>query len=93
MIQGETRRTLQRVAEYWSIHTDRKLLPCDVAAMMFLFKAARIKENSGDREKNISDLVSYITIWQDLMSENLAVDTYAKANEIIDIQAVYGKSI
>jgi len=72
LIQGETRRTLQKIADYWSVHIERKLEPADVAVMMFLFKSARLKENSGDKEKNIDDLIRYISIWQELMSENKA---------------------
>ena len=42
---GDMEDNFTRIAEYWSVHLDTPVYPDDVAVMMTLLKAARIKSN------------------------------------------------
>lgn len=42
---GDPENSFGLIAAYWSAHLDHPVTPTDVAVMMTLFKAARIKNN------------------------------------------------
>tara|TARA_R110000868_G_C10928680_1_gene766193 strand:+ start:483 stop:752 length:270 start_codon:yes stop_codon:yes gene_type:complete len=55
---GNMEDNFATIAKYWSVHLDIPITPVDVAVMMALLKAARIKTNEG-HEDNWVDGAGY----------------------------------
>jgi len=58
---GDAERNFGLIAAYWSAHLDHPVSAVDVAAMMVLFKMARLRGNPGHSD-NAVDACGYAAI-------------------------------
>lgn len=65
---GDPENSFGLIASYWSAHLDITVTPTDVAAMMTLFKLARIKGNPWHADSWV-DGVGYLAIGGELATE------------------------
>lgn len=65
---GDPENSFGLIAAYWSSHLDHPVNATDVAAMMALFKLARIKGNPGHVD-SWTDGIGYLAIGGELATE------------------------